>query len=79
MTANANMMPKGALQGPPSKGLIHVVSCSTGKDSVATLLVAVKRFGAHRVRGSATPAMSTNSSGSTVSTWNAPPAFRSSS
>lgn len=31
--------------------IIHVVSCSTGKDSVATLLVAKKRFGARRVRG----------------------------
>lgn len=32
-------------------GIIHVVSCSTGKDSVATLLLAVERFGASRVRG----------------------------
>lgn len=31
--------------------IIHVVSCSTGKDSVATLLLAIERFGAHRVRG----------------------------
>jgi 3'-phosphoadenosine 5'-phosphosulfate sulfotransferase (PAPS reductase)/FAD synthetase len=31
--------------------IIHVVSCSTGKDSVATLLLAKERFGAHRVRG----------------------------
>lgn len=31
--------------------IIHVVSCSTGKDSVATLLLAVERFGVHRVRG----------------------------
>lgn len=31
--------------------IIHVVSCSTGKDSVATLLVAKNRFGPDRVRG----------------------------
>lgn len=31
--------------------IIHVVSCSTGKDSVATLLKAKERFGAHRVCG----------------------------
>jgi 3'-phosphoadenosine 5'-phosphosulfate sulfotransferase (PAPS reductase)/FAD synthetase len=31
--------------------IIHVVSCSTGKDSVATLALAVARFGASRVRG----------------------------
>lgn len=31
--------------------IIHVVSCSTGKDSVATLLLAKERFGAHRVIG----------------------------
>jgi 3'-phosphoadenosine 5'-phosphosulfate sulfotransferase (PAPS reductase)/FAD synthetase len=33
------------------KGIIHIVSCSTGKDSVAALLLAKKRFGSHRVRG----------------------------
>jgi 3'-phosphoadenosine 5'-phosphosulfate sulfotransferase (PAPS reductase)/FAD synthetase len=33
------------------KGIIHIVSCSTGKDSVAALLLAKRRFGAHRVRG----------------------------
>lgn len=31
--------------------IIHVVSCSTGKDSVATLLLAKQRFGPRRVRG----------------------------
>jgi 3'-phosphoadenosine 5'-phosphosulfate sulfotransferase (PAPS reductase)/FAD synthetase len=31
--------------------IIHIVSCSTGKDSVAALLLAKQRFGAHRVRG----------------------------
>ncbi|ATQ77882.1 phosphoadenosine phosphosulfate reductase [Massilia violaceinigra] len=31
--------------------IIHVVSCSTGKDSVATLLLAAGRFGTERVRG----------------------------
>lgn len=31
--------------------IVHVVSCSTGKDSVAALLLAKKRFGAARVRG----------------------------
>lgn len=31
--------------------IIHIVSCSTGKDSVATLLLAANRFGVHRVRG----------------------------
>lgn len=31
--------------------IIHVISCSTGKDSVATLLIAKQRFGAHRVVG----------------------------
>lgn len=31
--------------------IIHVVSCSTGKDSVATLLLAKDRFGASNVRG----------------------------
>jgi 3'-phosphoadenosine 5'-phosphosulfate sulfotransferase (PAPS reductase)/FAD synthetase len=31
--------------------IIHVVSVSGGKDSAATLLLAVERFGAHRVRG----------------------------
>lgn len=31
--------------------IIHVASCSTGKDSVATLLLAKERFGAHRVIG----------------------------
>jgi 3'-phosphoadenosine 5'-phosphosulfate sulfotransferase (PAPS reductase)/FAD synthetase len=32
-------------------GIIHVVSCSTGKDSVAALLKAKERFGARRVVG----------------------------
>ena len=32
-------------------GIIHVVSVSGGKDSAATLLLAIERFGAHRVRG----------------------------
>lgn len=32
-------------------GIIHIVSCSTGKDSVAALLLAVERFGVRRVRG----------------------------
>ncbi len=31
--------------------IIHVVSCSTGKDSVATLLLAIERFGTKNVRG----------------------------
>lgn len=31
--------------------IIHVVSVSGGKDSAATLLLAIERFGAHRVRG----------------------------
>lgn len=31
--------------------IIHIVSCSTGKDSVTALLIAKNRFGAHRVRG----------------------------
>jgi len=31
--------------------IIHVISCSTGKDSVATLLLAKERFGVHRVVG----------------------------
>lgn len=31
--------------------IIHIVSCSTGKDSVATLLLAAKRFGTKSVRG----------------------------
>jgi len=31
--------------------IIHVVSCSTGKDSVATLVLAVERFGPSKVRG----------------------------
>lgn len=31
--------------------MIHVVSVSGGKDSAATLLLAIERFGAHRVRG----------------------------
>lgn len=31
--------------------IIHVVSCSTGKDSVTALLLAKERFGAHRVVG----------------------------
>lgn len=31
--------------------IIHVVSVSGGKDSAATLLLAVERFGVHRVRG----------------------------
>lgn len=35
----------------PSLGILHIVSCSTGKDSVAALLLAKARFGAHRVRG----------------------------
>jgi 3'-phosphoadenosine 5'-phosphosulfate sulfotransferase (PAPS reductase)/FAD synthetase len=30
--------------------IVHVVSCSTGKDSVTTLKMAVERFGTHRVR-----------------------------
>lgn len=31
--------------------IIHVVSVSGGKDSAATLLLAIERFGVHRVRG----------------------------
>lgn len=31
--------------------ILHVVSVSGGKDSAATLLLAIERFGAHRVRG----------------------------
>lgn len=31
--------------------IIHVVSVSGGKDSAATLLLAIERFGIHRVRG----------------------------
>lgn len=31
--------------------IIHVVSCSTGKDSVSTFLLAIERFGIKRVRG----------------------------
>lgn len=31
--------------------IVHVVSCSTGKDSVATLLLAINRFGIKSVRG----------------------------
>lgn len=31
--------------------IIHVISCSTGKDSVAALLLAVERFGTHRCVG----------------------------
>lgn len=31
--------------------IVHVISCSTGKDSVATLLLAKRRFGTARVRG----------------------------
>lgn len=30
--------------------IIHIVSCSTGKDSVATLLLAIERFGRAKVR-----------------------------
>lgn len=36
---------------PGWKGIVHIVSCSTGKDSVAALLLAKRHFGARRVRG----------------------------
>jgi 3'-phosphoadenosine 5'-phosphosulfate sulfotransferase (PAPS reductase)/FAD synthetase len=44
-------IPSVAPEGRPSLGIIHIISCSTGKDSVAALLVAVRRFGRRRVRG----------------------------
>ncbi|MES2346274.1 MAG: phosphoadenosine phosphosulfate reductase family protein [Pseudomonadota bacterium] len=41
--------PAPPCSGVPSLGIFHVVSCSTGKDSVATKLKAIERFGKKRV------------------------------
>lgn len=43
--------PAPPCSGVPSEGIFHICSCSTGKDSVAALLTAKRKFGVHHVRG----------------------------